>query len=421
MLKTLYIAALMFFFLPASGRADEQVGYRESDEQAASIQKSDAQYPYGTKARLTGQDRYFKDMGHDNYISQQQNWEEKLKVRKKQFNNLLQRDYMKMVGDLAKQKDYSDSSFFRRKAITAKRSDFDLVPEDPSKWNVKDDAELEVLRKTRLELLDTMVGYTPVVAPAETAKAIVSYDCWVQQAQKKMGQENSQDCRRQYEESYKYIAKISGNIKDKDLAEINNEYHWVDIIDPIVPLKQVTEVSTRPIAPPELKKPKGKPGVNAKQAAKSSTASKSLKQAVVDPKFIGPLPASVSNGVSQIQDQSNSSPDLVYIAYFSGKESELTEQAKTELDKTVGQIKADKPTSIIINGHTDRSFASTESLILSKVRADAAKSYLVSKGVPASIIKTYGFGKTDNIVDNAEGQAVPANNRAEVSFKGKIN
>ncbi len=138
------------------------------------------------------------------------------------------------------------------------------------------------------------------------------------------------------------------------------------------------------------------------------------------PPIIGPLPAGVkaAEDKSLITDQSDKTPELVYMVYFEGRSDQLSDKSKAELDKTIEEIKKNNPKMVSVNGHTDRSFDSGESLIASKKRADAARDYLLSKGIAKEMIRTYGFGKTDNIIDNPEGEVRPANNRAEIVFKG---
>jgi len=49
---------------------------------------------------------------------------------------------------------------------------------------------------------------------------------------------------------------------------------------------------------------------------------------------------------------------------------------------------------INVNGHADRLGTPTYNQKLSEKRADAVRAYLVSKGVEAGKVETFGFGKT---------------------------
>jgi outer membrane protein OmpA-like peptidoglycan-associated protein len=108
--------------------------------------------------------------------------------------------------------------------------------------------------------------------------------------------------------------------------------------------------------------------------------------------------------------------ELVYLVYFGGKSDRLNSRSKEELDKAVSQIQSSNANSVIVNGHTDRSFEANQSLITSKARADAVRNYLIAQGVNENIIRSFGFGMTDNAVPNEPGEKNPANNRVEVIF-----
>jgi OOP family OmpA-OmpF porin len=81
---------------------------------------------------------------------------------------------------------------------------------------------------------------------------------------------------------------------------------------------------------------------------------------------------------------------------FATNKSALDELAKFRLDtdivsklNTVGAIKY-----VNVNGHTDRIGSAQLNQKLSERRAAAVKAYLVSKGMNAGQIETYGYGKT---------------------------
>ena len=113
---------------------------------------------------------------------------------------------------------------------------------------------------------------------------------------------------------------------------------------------------------------------------------------------------------------------------FAFNKATLTPAAKSTLDRDVvakihqiGNIKF-----INVNGHTDRLGGAQYNQKLSEKRADAVKAYLVSKGVDASKIETYGFGKTLPIKacpDQKNRKALIAclapNRRVEVEIQGQ--
>jgi OOP family OmpA-OmpF porin len=81
---------------------------------------------------------------------------------------------------------------------------------------------------------------------------------------------------------------------------------------------------------------------------------------------------------------------------FAFNKSTLSSEAKSRLDRDVLARLDEFATIKFINvyGHTDRIGSAQYNQKLSERRADAVKSYLVSKGVRSSQIETYGYGKT---------------------------
>lgn len=355
---------------------------------------------YGLKARMDSQNKYFKSLTGEKYLTQSDSWSEKTKTRREEFNNILKREYLAFAQKLNKEKDYTDSSFFRRKGLDAAKPDFKILPEDPANWNVKDDADLDRLRDARLNLIDSLIGYTPIVKPTETAKAVVLYDCWLQQSQMKL--QTKQDCQGNFDKVFAEVNEVYKDTREKDLLDINKKYKWVKLETP-------QTVAAEAAAAAKLKK---------ELAEKARQAALEAKKSGQSSQVYGPSPnASNISDKALITDQSDKTPDLVFIAYFDKNNDQLNEKAKSELDRALDEIKNNKPKNISVNGHTDRSFGSSESLIVSKKRADIVRDYLISKGIAKDSVRTYGFGKTDNLVENIEGEEKPANNRAEIIFK----
>ena len=81
---------------------------------------------------------------------------------------------------------------------------------------------------------------------------------------------------------------------------------------------------------------------------------------------------------------------------FAFNKSVLTSGAKGRIDREViGRLGEFKTIQFInVYGHTDRIGSAQYNQKLSERRANAVKSYLVSKGVATSRIETYGYGKT---------------------------
>jgi len=67
-----------------------------------------------------------------------------------------------------------------------------------------------------------------------------------------------------------------------------------------------------------------------------------------------------------------------------------------------------------IEGHTDNAGNDDANMKLSEDRAEAVKTYLVSKGISADRITAEGFGETMPIADNGTAAGRTKNRRVEI-------
>ena len=112
---------------------------------------------------------------------------------------------------------------------------------------------------------------------------------------------------------------------------------------------------------------------------------------------------------------------------FEFNKATLTPAARAKLDsEVVAKIKEVRDLKFVnVNGHTDRLGSAQYNQKLSEKRAEAVKAYLVSKGVDASKVETYGFGKTlpvkscpDQKSRKALIECLAPNRRVEVEIQG---
>lgn len=97
------------------------------------------------------------------------------------------------------------------------------------------------------------------------------------------------------------------------------------------------------------------------------------------------------------------------VLFASGK-YELLPIAQSKLDDVAKALKEQGFKAILVEGHTDSRGTAKKNEELSFQRADAVRSYLVSRGIPSDKIKAMGIGPARPIASNdtAEGRA---NNR----------
>jgi outer membrane protein OmpA-like peptidoglycan-associated protein len=89
----------------------------------------------------------------------------------------------------------------------------------------------------------------------------------------------------------------------------------------------------------------------------------------------------------------------------------LSEDARQDLDKLAGDVKADKRYFIAVEGYTDKTGSKSYNAALSRRRADSVVEYLVAKhDVPIYRIHMIGLGD-EKPVDEASNRAARAKNR----------
>lgn len=94
---------------------------------------------------------------------------------------------------------------------------------------------------------------------------------------------------------------------------------------------------------------------------------------------------------------------------------DLLENSKLELDRIVEQIKRQKPSKIIIEGHTDNIGQESYNQTLSEKRANSVKEYILSKTTTTKIkSKSIGYGSTLPVSSNETKEGQDKNRRVSV-------
>ncbi|MEJ2722284.1 MAG: peptidoglycan-associated lipoprotein Pal [bacterium] len=96
--------------------------------------------------------------------------------------------------------------------------------------------------------------------------------------------------------------------------------------------------------------------------------------------------------------------------FFAFDKSNLTDESKRILAEDATQLKDSDPVTITIEGHCDERGTVAYNLALGERRANAARDYLVSLGVPADRIKTISYGE-ERPFDPGHNEAAWAKNR----------
>ncbi|HTV18442.1 MAG TPA: OmpA family protein [Polyangiaceae bacterium] len=94
--------------------------------------------------------------------------------------------------------------------------------------------------------------------------------------------------------------------------------------------------------------------------------------------------------------------------------NQLSAPAQSKLDTVAQALAAYPDRNIVIEGHTDAKGSDTTNQELSQRRADAVRTYLEARGVPAERMRSIGRGESDPIASNDTAEGRANNRRVEV-------
>ena len=121
------------------------------------------------------------------------------------------------------------------------------------------------------------------------------------------------------------------------------------------------------------------------------------------------LDASGAVGRDLLSDASGEGGPLADVL-FNYDEASLTDEARATLDKHAQWIQAHKTLHIRVEGHCDERGTVEYNLALGDKRAQAARDYLVSRGVPAGRLAAVSYGK-ERPLETGHDEASFARNR----------
>lgn len=99
---------------------------------------------------------------------------------------------------------------------------------------------------------------------------------------------------------------------------------------------------------------------------------------------------------------------------FASNRSELLPAAQNRLNQVADALLATKERKLTVEGHTDSQGSSSHNQELSQQRADAVRSYLISRGYPSDLIQAQGIGENRPIADNSSAEGRANNRRVEI-------
>ena len=102
--------------------------------------------------------------------------------------------------------------------------------------------------------------------------------------------------------------------------------------------------------------------------------------------------------------------------FFEINKAKLNKKSYVELDALTTYLQSEPTAIILIEGHTDNKGDSVQNKLLSSKRANAIATYLISKGIDTSRIKTIGLGGTKPISDNTTEEGRIKNRRTSFTI-----
>ena len=160
-----------------------------------------------------------------------------------------------------------------------------------------------------------------------------------------------------------------------------------------------------------------------------ATAAKGCDGALVPPPpaappvAAAPAPAPVAAPAPAPAPQPPAATKVTYAAdaFFDFDKAVLKPEGKAKLDDLVDKVKGINLEVIIAVGHTDSVGSDGYNQKLSVRRAEAVKSYLVSKGIEKNRVYTEGKGEKQPVADNKTAEGRAKNRRVEIEVVGTRN
>jgi outer membrane protein OmpA-like peptidoglycan-associated protein len=108
--------------------------------------------------------------------------------------------------------------------------------------------------------------------------------------------------------------------------------------------------------------------------------------------------------------------DSIFIIFFEQNSNDLTEETIKKLDRVFEILQKNPNAEIVLNGYSDSIGAASYNDMISEIRANAVKSYLVGKGIEPARIKAFGHGSQKFLGSNKSEEGRQLNRRVEIEL-----
>jgi outer membrane protein OmpA-like peptidoglycan-associated protein len=107
--------------------------------------------------------------------------------------------------------------------------------------------------------------------------------------------------------------------------------------------------------------------------------------------------------------------------YFDVNRTEVKPAMRDRLTQIARALATVPERHVLVEGHTDSSGNDDYNLKLSKLRAEAVRSILITGGISPERIESQGYGKTRPVASNATAEGRAQNRRVEIVLQGETN
>ena len=108
--------------------------------------------------------------------------------------------------------------------------------------------------------------------------------------------------------------------------------------------------------------------------------------------------------------------DSIFIIFFKKNSNDLSEKAVEKIDQIFEILIKNPNTGIVLNGYSDSIGSVAYNKMISEIRANAVKSYLVGKGIEHKRILAFGHGPQKAIATNKTEKGRQLNRRVEIQL-----
>ena len=141
-------------------------------------------------------------------------------------------------------------------------------------------------------------------------------------------------------------------------------------------------------------------------------------QPVAEPTVVPPEPVRDDAITSASLDDLNKSSPLKPV-FFDYDSSDLSTAAVAALNENAGVLKKFSTWAVTVEGHCDERGTAEYNLALGERRAMAARTYLLSLGIPADRLRTVSYGKEFPFDPGRDEGAFTKNRRAHFVITGR--